>query len=57
MLAKRQDIENLQATLQSVMTSAGNKRTIDVDELRQKIVDGVKGIKGTSGKYSNNDVS
>ena len=43
LIAKRQEIENLQATLQSVIMQTGNKRTIDVEELRQRIVDGVKG--------------
>jgi hypothetical protein len=42
LLSKRQEIENLQATLQSVIMQSGNKK-IDVDDLKQRIVDSVKG--------------
>jgi chromosome segregation ATPase len=51
LISKRQEIENLQATLQSVIMQSGSKKTIDVEELRQRIVDGVKG-KMTSGMSS-----
>ena len=60
LLSKRQEIENLQATLQSVIMQSGNKK-IDVDDLKQRIVDSVKGgIKstiGNSGKYSTAELS
>ena len=53
LMARRQEIENLQATLQGVIMQSGKK--IDVDELKSRIVDGVK--KGMNGKSTNQDVS
>jgi len=62
LMARRQEIENLQATLQSVIMQAGsNKKMIDVDDLKQRIVDSVKGgnrsTVGNTGKYSTADMS
>lgn len=41
LMQKRQDIENLQTTLMGIMSQSGNKK-IDVDELKAKLVQGVK---------------
>jgi hypothetical protein len=47
LISRRQEIENLQAALQGVIMQSGKK--IDVDDLKQRIVEGVK--KGVSGKF------
>lgn len=41
LIAKRQDIENLQTTLMGIMQHAGNKK-IDVNDLKSKLADTVK---------------
>jgi DNA repair exonuclease SbcCD ATPase subunit len=41
LMSKRQDIESLQTTLMGIMSQSGNKK-IDVEELKAKLVQGVK---------------
>ncbi|CDW86764.1 UNKNOWN [Stylonychia lemnae] len=54
LMAKRQDIENLQTALQGIISHSSNRK-IDVDELKHKLADSIRqNMKGNKGSFKEN---